>query len=300
MQAPKGESKEGVAGSSGLNVWGGLLEQGCYNMPRRAPSGGLWFDGTYFSEYKAGSSGWVSNLLDPLLQEAITSAKVGDKPLLYICDAVQIALQRHEAALAASAVHDTLPPTVAQLLMYVPPQGELEELKGHTGGFFDLHVLFDHNVINVFSLLEEGRRLQRSLVYSSDSRFAMRHLVGDAADRDKPFSPGCRYAAGNIFESVLTKDGNLQSRPGAGKHLGQEVGSLVISRSRNIPQSQRDTAATASSDALKWSGGYHVPLERDTETYVTDRALFGLVPEALIQQYQFWRTGPLIIRGCVI
>jgi hypothetical protein len=269
-------------------------------MPQRGTNGDLKFDGSVYTKYVPGTLGWVSELLDPLLQERITLLGMAEKPMLYVSDFTRGALEtqgnimqtRHAANQTAAT-----PPLVAQLLMYVPPQGELEDVKGHTGSFFDIQASFDRQLINIFALLEIGRRLQRSLVFSTDCRFSLQDLPGDTSDRKTDFLKGCRFAAGNPFETVLNEKGDLMARPGAGKQLNSEVGSLVIKRERVPAASEHDACLQAKRKAKRWGLKPIVPLEVEFETFVKPAALQGLIPTALVTSYQFWRTGPRLIRG---
>jgi hypothetical protein len=37
--------------------------------------------------------------------------------------------------------------------------------------------------------------------------------------------------------------------------------------------------------------------ESDLELFVPDRCLKGVLPDAILEQYQFWKTGPRLLRG---
>ena len=60
------------------------------------------------------------------------------------------------------------------------------------GGFFEVHALYDRKLLLVYALNEEGRKLQRSLVYTSDCRFSVRDLKPDTEEKEDPFKPDSR------------------------------------------------------------------------------------------------------------
>ena len=95
-------------------------------------------------------------------------------------------------------------------------------------------------------------------------------------------------AAGNIFEGHYTEapSGKLLSRAGAGARYDEDVYSLSVSRSR----SYRGWAVANDNDLTRYN-------ENETEVFVPHRCLYGLVPEALLDTYKFWKTGPTTLRG---
>eukprot|EP00467_Chlorarachnion_reptans_P010822 CAMPEP_0114525784 /NCGR_PEP_ID=MMETSP0109-20121206/22631_1 /TAXON_ID=29199 /ORGANISM="Chlorarachnion reptans, Strain CCCM449" /LENGTH=5518 /DNA_ID=CAMNT_0001707433 /DNA_START=63 /DNA_END=16619 /DNA_ORIENTATION=+ len=287
---------------------GGLPEQRCLNMPRRAPGSahGLLFDGKLFVPYYAGSASWVSGLVDPMLEDSIKSLKMESKPKMWISKESQDLLSAPQDVNAKSAMGDWITPSLcAQLLMYVEPQGELEELKGHPGGFFEIQALQEHKCVNAYCLVENGRRLQRQCVFSSDSRVCLRDLPQDPSDRDEPQKMGLRFSGGGMFDELLNKDGSMADRAGVGKLSNNAVGSLVIRRNRLSIQSDQDREALEKKEAKLWgyegkrdnSDNTHALEETDFEEFVPGRFLAGLIPDVLISQYQFWRSGPSVIRA---
>lgn len=84
-----------------------------------------------------------------------------------------------DPALAKSAADDTADSTSSsrvacgRILMWLGPQGDLEQNKGHTGSFYELRTLANRRMLEVYLIYECGRRMQRRLVFSSDTRFSL-------------------------------------------------------------------------------------------------------------------------------
>ncbi len=151
--------------------------------------------------------------------------------------------------------------------------------------------------MHVYALIEEGRMVQRCLTYTSDCRHSLHDLTPDTENRDKPFSAGTRFAAGNIFDTVLSKDGKLLQRAGAGPLASAMVGSLVIKRTRLITGNEKEKEPSAGPGWGDLGVAAVECTERLTETFVPDRVLHGLIPDCLLEEYQFWKTGPRTLRG---
>ncbi|KNC47257.1 uncharacterized protein AMSG_03687 [Thecamonas trahens ATCC 50062] len=245
---------------------GGLPDQPAYNMPRRAPNGGLAFNGRLYNDYTPGSLSWISSKLDVLVDDALASAEIADVPLLWVSDAVT------PASLYAVDSH---------LIMYMPPSGDLEAAKGHVGGFY-------------------------AIVASPATSSLAVYALPDAAERDEPWLPGTRYAAGNLFDLTLDKKGQLIPTAGAGERVHDLVGSVVISRPFTLPRVATALAAAADAQAEYWGHALAPPklsvlfepaVAASRETYVPPALLTGLLPAALVQAYHFWRPAPRLILG---
>lgn len=92
--------------------------------------------------------------------------------------------------------------------------------------------------------------------------------------------------------SYLNDECKLVSRPGVGLRKSEKVGSLLITRSR---------VAVADNES-----GIFSALERTVdlkveegliEEFISPTSLVGIIPEVLIEEYQFWRTGARTLRG---
>ena len=268
-----GSSKPGEDASLLL---GGLPDKKCHSMPRRVSkpgeATGLRFSGSTFKPYSKGDgvAGWASEYLDPLLDDAVRTLNMDETPMLWV---------------SAEPEDSSL---LTQFIMYAPPTGSLEERKGHPGQFFDIHALRSRKVLHVYALVEESRRMQRQLVYTTDCKLTLKHLQVNSSKRDNPWVEGTRNAAGNMFDTLLTTDGDLIPRSGAGQSALGSVGSLWIKRNRVLADADDDDAATeVTPTEMEWSH----------EVFLPRRVLSGLVPDALLEEYQFWKTGPLTLRG---
>ena len=84
--------------------------------------------------------------------------------------------------------------------------------KDDMNSFREFIVHRHRNVCQIFSLLEHGRRVFRSLDYSSDSRFSLRYLEPMIKDRAFAWEPQVRHGAGRLLPAfwdaslVITRD----------------------------------------------------------------------------------------------
>jgi len=120
-------------------------------------------------------------------------------------------------------------------------------------------VIFSKNlVVNVFNLLESGRRYYRSLIFSSDSSFTYQSLP-HIESKDMPPATTNGY----ICREVLTPDSLLIPRPRP---------SLVISRNFGISHDEM-------------------------QTFLPSRFLRGLIPVVLLDEYEFWQSPDNSLTG---
>jgi hypothetical protein len=187
-----------------------------------------------------------------------------------------------------------------RILMWLGPQGDLEQNKGHTGSFYEIRTLTNRRMLEIFLLSENGRRVQRRLVFSSDTRFSLADLPASSDDRDSMQLQGMKHSGGNVFENVIDQSGAKARRAGAGDMYGAQVGSLTIRRRRAPSVSEIVAKESLRLATERWGETTPVlviPSEWDYEEIVPDEHMCGLLPSALIEQYQFWRTGDSTIRG---
>lgn len=170
-----------------------------------------------------------------------------------------------------------------RFLMYVPPQGDVEENQGHPGAWFEIVPIPD-NGLEVFALVDSGRKMQRCLVASTHSARALSTFASSNREMKDLPPPHLRNFGGNIFGGHIDEDGKMIPRPGAGALIKMKIGSITVCRTR---------------------GSIRFPVvpkrfgleEAETEEYISKECLTGLLPDILLESYQFWRTGPRTIRG---
>jgi len=68
----------------------------------------------------------------------------------------------------------------------------------HKSTWKNVIVLRDRAVVHLYVLLEHGRRLYRSLSFTSNSRFCHHNLQPDTGKRKKPWHPAVRHATGSF------------------------------------------------------------------------------------------------------
>eukprot|EP00755_Sulcionema_specki_P008255 Sspe_Gene.40443::Locus_19530_Transcript_1_1_Confidence_1.000_Length_7240::g.40443::m.40443 len=121
----------------------------------------------------------------------------------------------------------------------------------------ELHVYRDHSCVMVYDLFSYGRRFYRSLVYSSDSRVALRWIQPSDQARRVLWDSWNRHAGGNPRSSLSTPS------------------CCVLSRT-------------------KFAAGN---LSGCRETFVPPRLLHGLLPDALLDTHVFFQDEKDDLRG---
>ena len=165
------------------------------------------------------------------------------------------------------------------LLFHCPAIGDVEQTMGHPGCFY--HVVFQTSptpMMTVYCLQEHARVTQRFAVWTSDCRYCLADLPRSVEDRKFPYVSLDRYVAGNFFGGLVDEKGALLSRAGVGRRK-QDIGSLKITRAKPT------AAADAKSPAADDQGA------DESETFVPRRLMLGLIPQALLHDYEIWRTS---------
>jgi hypothetical protein len=242
------------------------------------------------------ATAWILENADQVAQIVAESGAGSD------AGAAEDAAEDERAASAANATTATSSTRVAcgRILMWLGPQGDLEQNKGHTGSFYELRTLANRRMLEVYLLYECGRRMQRRLVFSSDTRFSLADLPIDTESRDRMKVQGMKHSGGNVFAAVIDESGAKARRPGAGDMYGAQVDSLTIRRRRSPSVSEAVAKEALRLTAERWGERapvLEIPSEWDYEEIVPDEMLCGLLPSAAIAQYQYWRTGDATIRG---
>ena len=302
-----GEEPEAVAALMELAAWG---------MPMLYGAAQLRFQGRLYVRYVEGTLGWMSDLIDQAMPDSIRG--LGHNvtfPKIYVAHDTQRMMRKKE---------DDEP---GRLLMYLPPQGAEEKLRrGNPGNWYEMVVFgpqrpTGREALEVFELVPLGRSLQRRQVFASDARFALGSMPQDAEPREEPWGRGLRHNAGLMFEGVCHNGKPIV--PGGASSWDVAIGSLVIYRKRSaeslvwrdiavemdgatITEKEEGWGASAMSEedsvaplSRQESG---VPANNDPRTnyfeqYLPPWVLRGLLPEALLDEYDFWRVGETTLRG---
>lgn len=113
-------------------------------------------------------------------------------------------------------------------------------------------------MVQVFNVVSHGRRFYRVLEYTSDARYTLREMQPSTEDRRSPWPQWERFGVGHPYDD----------------HWGNPL-SCVITRSRD----------------------HNCNLSGGVETLLPARLLYGTVPQALLDAYQFWQDEEDVIRG---
>ena len=265
-----------------------------FNLPVMKGVGGaakVNWRGKDYLRYDRGSKGWISSIydraLDTFVKECSEKGNSLDWPDVF-----------YETG------NSTFSGGCGSMLAFVEAEGDFEACKGHPGTWFDIRVIppsFENNGrIEVYTLIEEGRLIQRTLCWSSDSRLSLYHLDINGDERKEPEPMETMWSAGNIYNGhyAAAPSGRLLPRAGAGARYNDDVYSLSITRSRIYKGWGGENAKKQSRKGMKVSRpDPDMYQETETETYVSKNHLYGLIPESLLDKYRFWKTGPYTLRG---
>lgn len=150
-----------------------------YNMPHVVSPEKVIYMNRAYSSYKYGKYGWLSKLLEPLIQESMALPNgrvVGEDPEIWISD-YAVTRTRNLATPkrnAFSEIQNSEP--FAWLLMHVDAEGDYSETIGHPGIFYEVRVFEERQIFEVYALEEVGRRNKRSLVFTSDGYHSLKYL----------------------------------------------------------------------------------------------------------------------------
>ena len=134
-------------------------------------------------------------------------------------------------------------------------------------------------VMQVFNIVEHGRRWYRSIVFSSDPSFSLHDMKTECLHLGDHLFQCCGDPTKNIKSATsmvilrdVTQDISLLAGPDGTARPKEEV-----ERDRRKSQSERDKSSEA--DML------------NMQTFVPIRFLYGIMPSALLDQYQFWQNA---------
>ena len=108
----------------------------------------------------------------------------------------------------------------------------------------------DRRMVQVYRIESHGRRFYRCLEYCSDARFCLRGMQPSTQKRGQLWPPWERHGAGHPYADA------------------EPAHSAVITRDWTVEAN----------------------LSLGTETYIPARLLYGLVPTALLERFEFWQA----------
>jgi len=164
---------------------------------------------------------------------------------------------------------------------------DLSEVEGHPGSWFEARV--QSGIMQVFLLFENGRNMHRRIVYCSDERYCLSSLHKRVQKAKEPPTTAREQEVGSPFDGLFNEKGQMMSIPGVGKLKHNNVSSLSISRALSRPGIDKAWPPAAFADKGFPTDG--------VEEFVSPQAMYGIVPECLLDTHAFWRTGKCIIRG---
>ena len=126
-----------------------------------------------------------------------------------------------------------------------------------SGAWLEIFCYRARRMVHVYRLESHGRRHYRSLVYCSDARYSLRAMQPSTEHRDQAWPRWARHEAGHPYDV-----------PEAGP-------SAVVTREASVPEN----------------------LSLGTETFIPARLLYGIVPCALLEGYDFWQDEEDYLRG---
>lgn len=226
--------------------------------------------GVKYAPYQQGSQGWLSQLFDPIIKEAIETAKL--RP-------------HHVRSFAAEDGS-------GRLLTRVSPYAATGKKVGDRRSvWYEVDSFEDRRYFNVFALVEVGRQVRRSLVFTSDSRWGMAFFEANFDDRNFAWTPGTEQAAGTVFGRLFTRSGEFEEDPSFQPADGvvNKVGSITARRDQRFKSLCPRLTLKFLAEALTRSGSHSQPWQ--LEEFVPSRCLLGLLSEPLLSAFQFWKIS---------
>ena len=316
-----------TGGDAGLDA--GSLEAVCvaslarenhmYNSVPEFRDGAVHWNGvTYDAKYRAGQAmaGWVSTVLDPQVLRKVAGRD--EVPVMWTTSSLLAQLASGEDPPDGSG--DA--PVLGHILMWTSPSMFRADIPaGSTssipGVWFDVQVLRHRRVLHVYQTEENGRRLLSSLVFSSDAHMSLRDVEGDGKTKERNEQGGGGDDDDADAEFAAMVEGDDDGGDGDGKDREDDVrATLRRGEGRysagqfygTVDNFQRgdDTTQfgfTPFSSLVISRRRDEVLDQRGTETFVPARFLHGLLPDSLLEAYQFWQgsstelTGYPITRG---
>ena len=141
--------------------------------------------------------------------------------------------------------------------------------------FYAVFPITSKECYHIYSFIEIGRRSHMSLVYTSDCNWSHSYIQPSCTSILSPWYPGTEQAAGDL--NVDSK-GQSQSK----------IDTILIRREIQAPI-----------EIINYfNSSDMIPLNESTlEEYIPIRSLYGLIPETLLDAFQFWKVRKEIIIG---
>ena len=116
----------------------------------------------------------------------------------------------------------------------------------------------ERRMVQIYRIESHGRRFYRSLEYTSDARYTLRAMQPSTDHRCQPWPAWGRHEAGHPYACSY-----------------KTTASAVITRDWTVDQN----------------------LSLGTETFMPARLLYGIVPQVLLEQHDFWQDESDQLRG---
>ena len=126
------------------------------------------------------------------------------------------------------------------------------------GVWREIFVYRARRMVQIYRIESHGRRYYRSLEYTTDARFTLRSMQPSTDHRQQPWPSWGRHEAGHPYASSYNNPA-----------------SAVITRDWTVEAN----------------------LSLGTETFMPSRLMWGLVPHALLEEYEFWQDESDQLRG---
>jgi hypothetical protein len=252
----------------------------------------ITYQGQKYVRYIQGQCGWLSALFDKL--QFLTDDDLIGVWCSESCFKMSQSSAREQDGDDASIVGRMF------VQMQCSPGGrDLSDIEGHPGAWFEVKAIQSERLLLVFALVEVGRRMQRTLVYASDLRLALKTLEPNTEFMESPRHYLLQSEGGHILDTFKDRSGRVIARPGVGANQHATVFSLVVRRSRLEISSQVESMRNELGIFCATNGPIDDVSQEEhiLEEYVNPGSLQGLVPEYFLEEFQFWRTGDRLIRG---
>ena len=278
--------KEGKVALGALD--GGYDPDGCINIPGivEEEPGRLFFCGKEYEKYQSERAGWLGPFFDELLDETIATCQIEDNILIW---------QRKDSPL--------------DLIYYCPASSGGDHGSNNPGMFYQLVTLNERRAFVVFALIEVGRKAQRQMVFASNIRLSLCYISTFEEERETPMVVGAEQSGGCLFGLLYDPSkGPLDNmfvliflsfffslsflffnpQYFSPRPSGNQIGSMRVKRTRNQLFDPYDYA---------FLFDFFTESDEEMEEFCPPEMLTGLLPEAIVDGFQFWRTGEKCLRG---